>query len=185
MANITMEQLYNTYGKSMYKIAFSILNDHQQAEDAVQNSLIKLVNYLPRIEDLYNNQTKNLIIITIKNVAIDKYRRNKKENEIITVGLPDNEYEFASDDCIESVIEQEFLLSVFKKLKPSQREIIMMKCFYGLDYKEISKILKIKESTVRKRYSRAKAMVEEILGGVCDEECGENNVFARKATSTK
>ena len=79
-----LEQLYNFYESKMYGIAYSILNNVGQAEDAVHEAFIKLIPHLDEIEHLDSVKTKRLITYTVKNIAIDIYRRNRKESEIFT-----------------------------------------------------------------------------------------------------
>lgn len=78
--NSILEQLYSIYEHKMYGIAYSILNNSGQAEDAVQDAFIKLIPHLGHISEVSSMETKRLITYTIKNIAIDKYRKNKKES---------------------------------------------------------------------------------------------------------
>jgi len=56
--NNMLEQLYDAYEHKMYGIAYSILNNVGQAEDAVQDAFIKLIPYLGDINSVVSVQTK-------------------------------------------------------------------------------------------------------------------------------
>ena len=85
--NNMLEQLYDAYEYKMYGIAYSILNNVGQAEDAVQDAFIKLIPHLGEINSVASIGTKRLITYTIKNIAIDIYHRNSKEAELFTKGV--------------------------------------------------------------------------------------------------
>ena len=46
-----MAALYEAYEQPMYGIAYAILHDRYQAEDAVQEAFIRMVRYLPKCRD--------------------------------------------------------------------------------------------------------------------------------------
>lgn len=72
------ELLYKNYKASMFKIANAILKNVDLAEDAVQQSFMKIIKNLHKIDDVFSNKTRALIVIIVKNTSIDIYRRRKK-----------------------------------------------------------------------------------------------------------
>ncbi|HAK43038.1 MAG TPA: RNA polymerase subunit sigma, partial [Clostridium sp.] len=76
--NNMLAQLYDAYENKMYSIAYSILNNVEQSEDAVHDAFIKLIPHLSAIQKIESIKTKRLVVYTIKNIAIDLYRRNRK-----------------------------------------------------------------------------------------------------------
>ena len=58
-----LEEIYRTYHKEMYYIAYNILNSSHDAADVVQTAIIKLVPYIEKINDAKCNKTKYLINI--------------------------------------------------------------------------------------------------------------------------
>ena len=75
------ELIYNTYKKQMYYTANNILKDNYLAEDAVHNAFLRIIDNLEKIDDVNSHNTKGLIVIIVKNVSIDIYRKNKKERD--------------------------------------------------------------------------------------------------------
>ena len=75
-----LEELYLKYSKDMFKVAYRILNDYYLAQDAVQQSFIKLIDNLNKINDINCNKTKAFVVIIIRNVSINLYRKRKKVN---------------------------------------------------------------------------------------------------------
>ena len=78
--NNMLEQLYDAYEYKMYGIAYSILNNEGQAEDAVQDAFLKLIPHLGDINSVASVETKRSITYIIKNISIDIYRRHRKES---------------------------------------------------------------------------------------------------------
>lgn len=58
-----MEELYTFYEQKVYYTAFSILNNRQQAEDAVQETFISLYQNIHRIYSLDETETKRYILV--------------------------------------------------------------------------------------------------------------------------
>ena len=160
-----LEELYKTYESKMYGIAYSILNNVGQAEDAVHDAFIKLNSHLDHIKKVNCLETKRLVTYIIKNIAIDKYRRNKKEVELFTKGVDEpvinkNPYEL---DSITRVEDRELILQLLSQLPSKHREIIRYRCYYELSYKEIGQLLDISEKVAAKRCERARKLLKEIL----------------------
>lgn len=158
------EKLYDTYAGTVYKIAYSILQDKGQAEDLVHDTFIKLIPRLQTLTEINSDRTKSHIGITVKNAAIDQYRKNKRERENCTIGL-DEDIRNSRGTAITTIMSAEdrvFLKHLLGKLDSKQREIIKLHCFYGLNYKEIADVLGISETAAGKRFERAKAKVKSI-----------------------
>lgn len=82
MKNIKkIEQLYTIYEQPMYRIAYAILKNEWQAEDAVSDSFEKIIVNISKIGNPRSEKTKRYVISIIKNAAIDQYRKNSKENQ--------------------------------------------------------------------------------------------------------
>lgn len=70
-----MEELYELYEQKVYYVAYSILNNIQQAEDAVQETFITLYKNLEKLHNLNIQEFKRYILRVAKNKAIDSYRK--------------------------------------------------------------------------------------------------------------
>lgn len=166
-----LKKLYESYEQSLYRIAYSILNNIEQAEDATHDAFVKVVPYLSRISDCNSIETKRLLIRIVKNVSIDKYRRNHKENKIFT-GIQNEDLH--SDDAmgatsVQTVEDRSVVSQIMNQLDQSDREIIQLRCFYELPYKEIAVILEVSDDVAMKRFQRARRKVQKLNGGMKDE----------------
>ena len=71
--------LFRLYEQKMYHIAYAILNDSYQAEDAVMEAFVRLLERDYTIDDPASDKTKGLIIQVARSAAIDQYRKNRRE----------------------------------------------------------------------------------------------------------
>lgn len=158
---IKFEDIYNKYKKMMFWIASQILTDERDIDEVVQDSFIKIIKNLDKIEKINSKKTKSFISIIVKNTAIDVYRKGLSNR--VEVELEDNLI-FPSDKLEE--IETEGLNDIeiaIMKLPEIYKELFLLKYSHELENYEIAKLLDIKESTVRVRLARGKEKLEFIL----------------------
>lgn len=170
-----MEELYELYEQKIYYVAYSILNNVQQAEDAVQETFITLYQNLGKIHSLNTQELKRYILRIAKNKAIDSYRKNKRQE--IFLEEYQRELPEVADENIEEW-EQRFVSEVqidtlLKELKESNRQVFKYKVFYNLTYQEISNLMGITEVNVRKQFERARKRVQNMIGGMQNDEFQE------------
>lgn len=156
-----IRKLYEKYSKFMFKIALDILKDNYSAEDAVQQSLIRIIENIDKIDESNEKRTRNFIGIIVRNISINIYNKNKSNNENIN-----DDIEIESKlDIPAIIISKESIKNIEKcisNLSDTYKLPIMMMAS-GYDYKSISKILGISEATARKRIERGRTKLKNIL----------------------
>lgn len=164
---LQLKELYESYEQALYNIAYSILHNIEQAEDATHDTFIKIVPYLSNIKSKDSMETKRILVRIVKNVAIDKYRRNHKENQMFKVNQDKALYNNDSMEIVsvKSVEDRNVISQIMNQLDQVSREIIQLRCFYELSYKEIAAILEVSEEVAMKRFQRAKQKVQRLKGG--------------------
>ena len=120
------ESLYLKYRKHMKYIAIKILGDEQLAEDAVHNAFLKILNHLNKFQNIDCQETRNLIVIIIRSVSIDMYRKRKKEFE--NTDILDKELSVETDF---SMIEVDNILKEIDFLPDIYKDILLLKVEYG------------------------------------------------------
>lgn len=161
-------ELYQLYEKPMYYIAYAILHNHQQAEDAVSEAFCKVIHHLDKIDTPDSLRTKQYMIKVIRNTAISQYRKNLREAEQRTLWdekvlqIPTN----TETDIIERherYKEEQIVLSeMLNVLNETDTKIVLLRCQKGLSFRKIAEQCNMKETTVRKRFERArKAMIKQ------------------------
>lgn len=147
-------RLYNMFKKSVFAVAFSITGDFHISEDCVAETFIRLTQvkrFSPKAGD-----GKGFILTIARNVALEQHRRYKKE----CVSLVIQGYGEA-DKTVEDSI---FLNQLLKNLNDKQRQIVVLKIYSELTFKEITKIMKCHESTVKSKYKKAIEILQKKAG---------------------
>lgn len=171
-----LDQLYSTYEQNMYRLAYSIVNNIEQAEDIVQEAFLKIFSQLEKVKDVDSIKTKRWVLRIVKNEAIDHYRKNKRQLGLVNSVKEESryrEYDNNVSDKIQYMIEEEYIQVILEELSEKSKEVLQYRLFYELSTLETAKILGLSEDVVAKRYARAKKQVSEMIGGEKFEVCGE------------
>ena len=152
------ESLYLKYRKHMKHIAMKILDDEHLAEDAVHNAFVKIISNLEKFNKIDCQETRNLIVIIIRSVSIDMYRKRKREFE--NTDILQNDISAETDF---SMIEVADILNEIDVLPDIYKDILLLKVEYGYKDREIAKLLGLKIDTVSKRLERARKQLKKQL----------------------
>lgn len=178
-----VEDIYNRYAKQMYLVAMDILHDHFDAQDCVQETIVKVIDKICMFKDAAcGNDLSKLLFITCRNTARGMYEskleRNAKEfsisptddDDLPIFDIPDESSNI--EDDVMSEMMRDYLRKLISQLDDKYRDIIILRSM-GIGSEEIAYLMGISQSLVRKRYSRAKAKILA-LGGDSLREMVEN-----------
>jgi len=155
--NELVENLYIEYRASMYRIAFGILRNHEDAEDAVQNAFVSIVKTVSRSGTISSVKAKNLAHKIVRNKATDIYRRKSHAHLAYATDYLDSYQQDAMESC----------LSYYLTMLPEKyKTAFILKYVYGYTNVEASAILNISQEAFRKRVFRAKLELKSI----CEKE---------------
>lgn len=172
-----LETLFMVYRAKMYAIAFSILHNEEQAEDAVGDAFEKLLPYLEKCRDVESDKTKRILTRFVKNTAIDIYRKNKRDWK--NISLEEKEYLMDSCNAIEEYTkhrEEQESLDVLKNTLPDRYwEVLYLRYYENISVAEIARRLCLSEANVYSRLRRSKSKARKIL-----EKKNRNGMFAIK-----
>ena len=155
-----VEQLYIKYEKKLKMLAYGIVKNDSDAEDCVNDTFVKVIEYLDRYKDSDPVYTEKLISITCKNIALNLYGRKKRDSERQTSfdeeheALGDSEYDpsrIAVNDYTKKLI-----IGLLGELDEKSREILILKYQYTMKNTEIAAIMGMTETAVSSRILRTK-----------------------------
>ena len=144
-------QLYNTYKQFMYNISMSILGKREDAEDAVQDSFVRIIDNLDKINNPYSRKTKSYITVITKNVCLDMIRRNHNDEEL--------EDKDSYTDLENSNATYEQIIKNLRQLPPRLKNIAFLFFVQRLSPKEIGEMLNINTNTVYAYVSRIRKIL--------------------------
>lgn len=151
MDNETFAKLIREYTPNLYRLAFGILHNREDAEDAVSESVLKAYEKLHTLRK--KESFRSWIMQITANEAKRIYGRNKKSAPVENM----EEYMPQFQD------EYHELWDVVMKLDIVYREAIILYFYEQLSIKEIGEVLHVPEGTVKSRLSRGKKQLKEHL----------------------
>lgn len=161
------EALYNSYKQMMYYSAYRVLNNVDDAEDAVHQAFLRVINHMDDIDENDPHRTKSYLSIITQNIAIDIYRRKKRE-WARNVSFEENELfiEDPSGQNFEDLREPvgNRLAEAIAKLPAQYAEVIRLTYAHGYSSDKVGELLGISSDNVRQRLVRARKKLAELLG---------------------
>lgn len=157
--HLAFEELYKKYNNLIYRIAYSILKNKQDAEDIVQIVFTKI--YSMDKEKLPNSNEASWLYSVTKNETIN-YLKNRKNN----IDL-DRIYEMEDDNKeINKIINADSFNRLISKLNENEREIISLKILSNLSFEEIGKVLNVPTGTIKWRYYKSVHTLKLLLSNL-------------------
>lgn len=154
------EIIYERYKDLMFYVADRVLNDAEDAEDAVHQSFLKIIGVLEKIEDPLCPKTRSLIVIITERTAIDLNRRLRRRTLLPMDGEP---YGVSSGAGIEDIPIRMDVAAAIAALPARYREALLLKYDCGYSTAEIAQMLSMTEANARKTIQRAKAKLKQLL----------------------
>lgn len=156
-------KLAERYQEEMFRIARSVLHDHQLAEDAVQNALYGVAVSFSKIPSDDPDAVHVYLLSCAKYAAL---RIKKTERRIQTTELTDLTGFMQEDDPTFAEIEQsedyDLLLAAIRQLDEIYQDALLHYYVFGQSVKEIAKLFGEKQSTIRQRLSRGRKLLAEL-----------------------
>ena len=160
------QALYALYSGSMYAAAYKILNQAEDAEDAVQLSLIKVIRNLDRVtaEEMSDIRTKNFLMTITRNTAIDMYRKRQKQ----PISSEEIEMEIApfapsTEEIFFDRVSVTNLAAAISQLDQKYKDVLRFHYINELSSKEIGELLNLSQFTVNSRLQRARGKLGKII----------------------
>ena len=141
-----LKDLYDSLHREVYFLALSILRNKHDAEDVVQNTFLTVNENIKKYSNYASG--KNWVLTIARNKALDLYRSNSRIVKIELENLVSfpAEYDEEYSDIFEKVLME---------LNEKERQIVIMHLMLDLTHREISKIIKAPEGSVRRNYAAA------------------------------
>ena len=142
--NPAFDVLLNRYKKSIHSYIYYIVRNHDLTEDIFQETFLKVIMTIKQGRYTDNGKFKAWITRIAHNLIIDNYRQERNEN---TISNDDVEVDLLNDMKLcdsnvedDMVQEQVFadIKNLVKHLPDNQREVLEMRYYQDLSFKEIA-----------------------------------------------
>ena len=177
--HLAFEELYKKYNNLIYRIAYSILKNKQDAEDVAQIVFEKLYS-IDKDKLPTRNESSWLYSVT-KNETINYLKHNKNNIDL------DSIYNIEDDNNeINKIIDQDSYNRLIDKLNDKEKEIISLKIVSNLSFEEIGKLLKEPTGTIKWKYYKAVNTLKILLSNfgmfIITFVIGIKTLFNKKAS---
>jgi len=168
----TVETLVADHSRMVFRIAYSILRNHHDAEDTAQECFLRVWKQKDRLHEVSN--TKTWVARIAWTTALDKRRSSRAMGSLSVVSLSDEQsgaelaqsipdLAVAADQQLASAQMQQMLERLIARLPEDLRNTLELSTIQELNSAEIADVMKIPEGSVRTRLFRARKQLKEKL----------------------
>jgi len=158
MTEQNIEELFERYADTIYRVCRTYLGSAADSEDAVQEVFVRLMRNSPDFTS--ESDERGWLIVTACNYCKSVLRWKKRHpltgSDVLTE--PAREDEYPSE-----------LLELIMSLPDHCKQVVYMHCCEGYSLTDIARLSGLKPSTVRVRWLHARRRLRELLGGMEDE----------------
>ena len=157
-------ELVKRYKDRLFNFVLRYFNNAEQAEDVVQDTLIKLYTHASYYKNIAKFST--WIFTIAKNNALTELRKNKRkqtdslwteDGKVIDIN--------SKEESLESKVQNEIAIDQLNKfldeIPENFRMAVVLRDFQELSYEEISKILEIPIGTIKSRINRGRIQLAQ------------------------
>lgn len=154
-------ELMNRHQNRIFTTIFFIVKERALAEDIFQESMIKIIRLINAGKYDEKGKFVSWAVRIARNLAIDYYRKDKRSPQLVR---ENDEYDiFNGIGRVEENIEQRiikeenarYIRELIKKIPEKQREVLIMRHYAGMSFKEIAEVQGVNINTAlgRMRYA--------------------------------
>jgi RNA polymerase sigma factor (sigma-70 family) len=153
------EALYNRFSPRMLGVCYRFAKNREDAEDMLQEGFIKVFTQIHqyRSEGALEGWIRRIVVHTCINIL----KKNKKFSDSVDIIHANSIH--VKEEMIPSIMQAKQVVECIRTLPLGYKTVLNLYAIEGYSHKEIATMLDIEESTSRSQYTRAKAMLEEIL----------------------
>lgn len=163
-----LREIFETYKDEMFYTAYVILENKQDAEDMVQDTLVALIPHLNKMKKETPQKNWNFIVTIVKNKSFNRYNKKKRQaerelpiTEEILRDMVDEEFDLK----VLQIEQRDFLVQFLKQMSESHQDILLLRYYHELSTVEIGELLGKSPDTVRHIIHRAKKKLQGMLEG--------------------
>lgn len=153
------QELYSKYSPKMLAVCYRFARNREDAEDMLQEGFIRVFTQIHQFQSKgsFEGWIRRIIVHT----CINHIKKHKKFNDSVDISQAHTLQ--VREDSVPSIIQAKQVIECIRMLPIGYRTVLNLFAIDGYSHREISTMLDIEESTSRSQYTRAKAMLEQIL----------------------
>ena len=143
----------------LFRLALRITLDRAEAEDVVQDTMIRVWN--KRDEWQQFESVEAYCLIVAKNLAIDRSQKKDAQNVELTPEMAEEADTSGPYDRLVNNERMKIIYRLIDELHEKQRLIMQLRDIEGESYKDIAKVLQLTEEQVKVNLFRARQKVKQ------------------------
>ena len=151
-----VRSLYEANEQLMYNVAYNILHNRTDAEDAVQDSFVSVINHLEKIREIDCNKTRFYLVIVVKNISLNMLKKKQRHHEVDIDEVFDAQSSEKTEDEIISKISSDEIKNALRDLSDKDYEVMILYLVQEHTPAEIAQLLGITGIQARQRIFRAR-----------------------------
>jgi RNA polymerase sigma-70 factor (ECF subfamily) len=163
-----LETAVREHARLVYRVAYSVLRNHHDAEDATQETFMRVIRYRRKLEGV--RDPKTWLARIAWRVAVQRGRRRQEsslDEESIAAAVLQMRSQLASAEDFTLGEEMSGLLeSLIAALPENLRDALRLSTIEELGPSEIAEVLEVSESSVRSRLFRARQTLKDKLAAL-------------------
>lgn len=156
---VAQQELYHRFSPRMLTVCYRYAKSREDAEDMLQEGFIKVFMQIRQFQ--HKGALEGWIRKIMVHTCINSLKKNRKFSE--SVDLIHASTVPIREDFIPSILQAKQVVECIRMLPLGYRTVLNLFAIEGYSHREIGGMLDIEESTSRSQYTRAKAMLEDIL----------------------
>jgi RNA polymerase sigma-70 factor (ECF subfamily) len=153
------QDLYARYSPKMLTVCYRYARNREDAEDMLQEGFIKVFMQIRQFQN--RGALEGWIRKIMVHTCINILKKNKKFADSVDIIYANSMQ--VREDAIPSILQAKQVVECIRLLPMGYKTVLNLYAIEGYSHKEIGEMLDIEESTSRSQYTRAKAMLEDIL----------------------
>ncbi len=154
--------LVETYMKQAYDVAFSILGNHEDADDVAQEAFVRVHRSLASFRG--ESAFSTWLFRIVKNCSLNRLKqRKRKQGREVELAFADHEVVSLNTGTGQAEDTRIYVERALHELPTLQRAVVMLRHMNGLSTKQVSKILDCSEGTVKTHLHRGLKKMRERL----------------------
>jgi RNA polymerase sigma-70 factor (ECF subfamily) len=171
--------LVEPFEARLYQLALGITGNHEDAEDAWQNALLRAWKSIGRVKDseAFRSWISRIVVNECRRVLRSRISRGISGGRSRAVSIPDGEHQVAlgldgsvdgeamgaTQDVTHEVVDQMAVLSHLQALPQEQRETLLLRFWLDMPLQDVARVTGVPLSTAKSRLYRGLEALEPLL----------------------
>ena len=169
------QEIVQQYNRRIYNICYRFSGSPDDAGDLTQEVFIKIYRTLSTFDGTKAAFMTWVTTVT-RNLLVDHFRKGKydrvtdsldatpgNQEDGLSIGDQLEDQRSSPEQRMQSQETQKMVQAALLKLSPELREAVILRDLQDMDYKEIAKVLRVPEGTVKSRINRGRTELARLL----------------------